>query len=482
MQYNSRKDYIIDCITASVGTLLDENYAARDFEDVVGSDSPELSTCSSFIRFVKNTENSQYVTKENFYEYLLTKSGKSEITDKENELTDLIFERIEDCKSNNNGSLKDPKNLYERLSEASKKVKLYNSISSLTENETFSRDPVTWDESYCESLQNSATDAAVDFATEESDALYMGEELSDYYHKKIEDRKNGESYSWHNSVFDSLITEGPTPGHGGIIGGSTGMGKSTLCLNVINDCINADIPTLYFPIEMGMENTLDRLVAIRTGYPFKEIVRLGKTRDPNSELEAEILHEIDSLRVHPNFGIVDKADITMKSLKRYVKQFQARLPGKKYCIVFIDLILMIADFYDNGSNMAQQIERAINKLDILAKELGFHWVGVVQLNRSVESDKVLSEQAIDKLRPTRSSIKNSSALLERARWAITVFRKKYFADLYLSEEEASNIDDIAEIQLMKANDEAISRRYMTFDGPSFKMTENKDYGKSANGF
>ena len=143
---------------------------------------------------------------------------------------------------------------------------------------------------------------------------------------------------------------------------------------------------------------------------------------------------------------------------------------------------MIKEFYDDGSNMAQQIERAVNKLDILAKELGFHWVGVVQLNRSVESDKVLTEQSIEKLKPTRSAIKNSSALLERARWAITVFRKRYFADLYLTEEEAERIDDVAEIQLMKANDESISRRYMRFDGPTFKMTYDPDYGKSLNGF
>ena len=32
------------------------------------------------------------------------------------------------------------------------------------------------------------------------------------------------------------------------------------------------------------------------------------------------------------------------------------------------------------------------------------------------------------------------------------------------------------------NDEAIGRRYMRFDGPSFCMTYDESYGKSANGF
>lgn len=484
MQYNSRKEFIADCITAAVGTFLDENYSARDFEDVVGSTSEEQATCSSFIRFVKSTEDKHYVTKTNFNEYLCEKATSNYIlSDTQASISDIIFEQIQANQSADESTLKEPKALFEKIGNVKKKTDLYNSLNCVMDNEKFSQDPVTWSDEYAEELQKSLDDATAEYSTDEtSDTLYYGSDISAYYKKKIEDRKNGETYSFHNSVFDSLITEGPTPGHGGIIGGSTGMGKSALCLNVINDLINADVPTMYFPIEMGLENTIDRLAAIRTGYPFKDIVRLGKNGFANTELEKEILHEIDGLRAHPNFAIVDKPNLNMKKLRSYIKRFQAKLPGRKYCIVFIDLLLMIKEFYDDGSNMAQMIERAINKLDILAKELGVHWVGVVQLNRSVESDKVLSEQAINKLKPTRSAIKNSSALLERARWAVTVFRKKYFADLYLSEEEAEGIDDIAEIQLMKANDESIARRYMTFDGPTFKMTENKEYGKSANGF
>lgn len=483
MQYNTRKEFLIDCITAAVGTVLDDNYFARDFEDVIGSNTIEQSTCSSFIRFAKSIDDKKYVTHSNFNEYLMKNSSNFSITDRENEVAEIIFNLIEQNKKTNNSTLKDPKTLFSDLSNAKKKTDLFNSVNSLLDNPTFSQDAVTWNEAYCESLQQSLDDASSEFSSETTDdELYFGDNISTLYHEKIEDRKNGEVYKFHNPVFDSLITEGPTPGHGGIIGGSTGMGKSALCLNLVNDLINADVPVIYLPIEMGLENTIDRLASIRTGYPFKDIVRIGKTGEPNTELEEAILHEIDSLKVHENFAIVNKPNIDMKSLKSIIKKFQAKLPGKKYCIVIIDLLLMIKEFYDDGSNMAQMIEKAVNKLDILAKELNVHWIGVVQLNRSVESDKVLTEQAIDKLRPTRSSIKNSNALLERARWAITIFRKKYFADLYLSEEEASGIEDIAEIQLMKANDEAISRRYMTFEGETFRLTENKNYGKSANGF
>ena len=486
MQYKSRKEFIADCVTAAVGTVLDDNYSSRLFEDVIGTDSEEQALCSSFIRFAKGTEDKQYVTRTNFNEYLLSKRSTDSISDKENSLSDLIFELIESNKQNNNADLKEPKNLYSKLSATRSKIMLYNSINGLIENDHFATDAITWSDDYCEELHKSLDDATSEFSNTQDtgeNVIFGGDEIKEFYHQRIEERKNGEVYSFHNKIFDELITEGPTPGHGGIIGGSTGMGKSTLCLNLVNDLINADVPVLYCPIEMGLENTIDRLVSLRTGYPFKDIVRIGKTREPNNELEAEILHEIDSLTVHPNFAILNKADLNMKSLKSYIKQFQAKLPGRKYCIVIIDLLLMIQDFYDaSGSNMAQMIEKAINKLDILAKELNFHWIGVVQLGRAAESDKVLSEQSIDKLRPTRTSIKNSNALLERARWAITIFRKKYFADLYLSEEEAAGIEDVAEIQLMKANDEEIARRYANFEGRTFKMTYNAEYGRSANGF
>jgi len=486
--FKTRKDYIIACIQAAVGTLLDENYFVQDFENLIGHETPEQSVCTSFISYIKTSKQRetalQYTSRTNFNDYLLTRKNNEALTDRENGLIDILFSRITYNKENNNAELKDPDVLIKQLSEARKKIDLAKSLQGLSENEQFSQDPVTWSDKYCEELRNSVSDATDTYENSDENVILSGDSLSQYYEQKIEDRKNGETYSFHSPMLDALITEGPTPGHGGIIGGSTGMGKSALCLNIINDMIDADLPVMYFPIEMGVENTLDRLTSIRTGIPFKEIRNIGKKENQDlTALEQGVKQVTAALRAHTNFAIIPDANITLKKLRNYIRKFQAKLPGRKYCVVFIDLLLMIKEFYDEGSNMAQMIERAINKLDILAKELGIHYVGVVQLNRTIEADKVLSVQSIEKLRPTRAAIKNSSALLERARWAITVFRKKYFADLYLGESEANTVtDDIVEVQLMKANDEAISRKYMTFNGPTFKMVYNPTYNQSANGF
>mgnify|MGYP002852929576 CR=1 FL=1 len=472
-EYENELKYSVDCITAAVGTLLDDNYAAKSFEGIIGFEKEFQKVCSSFILFVKGIGDRQsalqYVTRENFNEFYLGRKNGDTFTPQEEETANWIFKRIQYNKENNNADLKEPKQLAERLGDARRKINLAKSALGLLNTNEFKSDPVTWTGKYFEDLQKSLGEAVED-DIEQDNGLLFADDIAVYYNDVLDRREGGETYSFHNKVFDELITEGPTPGHGGIIGGSTGMGKSALCLNVINDMINADAPVLYLPIEMGVENTLDRLASIRTHIPFRDILKIGKKEELANAREV-INHEIQALRTHPNFAIVNDSQINMKKLEGYIKAFQAKLEGRKYCVVFIDLLLLIAEFFDkDDGSMAQMIEKAINKLDLLAKKLGVHWVGVVQLNRSVESDKVLSVQSIDKLRPTRSSVKNSAALLERARWAITVFRRKYFADLYLPPEEASTLEDIAEIQLMKANDEAIGRREMDFDGPTFTMT------------
>lgn len=471
-EYKDENTYAMDCITAAVGTLLNDDYNSRSFEGLIGFEKTFQRVCTSFILFVKSMGNRQnavqYASRENFNEFYTNKKA-GEFTEEEGKIADILFERVQYNKNNNNADLKEPGSLSENLREARKKINLAKSAEGLLSSEEFKTSPVTWSNKYFEDLQKSLSEAT-ESDVEEDNGLLFADDIAKYYTNVLDRRADGEEYSFHNKVFDSLITEGPTPGHGGIIGGSTGMGKSALCLNVINDMINADVPNIYFPIEMGTENTLDRLASIRTHIPFKDILKIGKKEELASAREV-IDHEIQALRTHPNFAIVDDPNINMRKLEMYIKRFQAKLPGRKYCVVFIDLLLLITEFYAEGDgSMAQMIEKAINKLDILAKKLGVHWVGVVQLNRSVESDKVQSLQSIDKLRPTRSSIKNSAALLERARWAITVFRKKYFADLYLTEAEVGTMEDIAEIQLMKANDEAIGRREMDFDGPTFTMT------------
>lgn len=470
--YKNSKEYVADCIIAAVGSLASKDYSIYPFEEVVRGSGTWGNVCSSFITYVRSMKDpATYATIENFKEYFLKNTGREVLTETEVGSIDLIYSQI--AVNKEQSILKDPEILYKSLFKARAKIALKKSLDALTTSDTWTDvDAVAWTDSYCAELTEAVDDAMALFESEDGTGnLLFAEDIGNYYEEKLKERQSGKVYKFGWEPIDNLIPEGPTPGHGGIITGSTGMGKSALCLNMIDHAIDTDIPCIYLPIEMGTENTVDRLMSKRTKIPYKDLVKMNA--EDYQAAKAVIDREVKRLKAHSNFAICDDPDINIRKLEMIIKKFQAKI-GQQYCLVFIDLLTMVREFYATDANLAQAIEKAINMLDILSKKLGFHYIGVVQLNRSVEQDKVLSIQSIEKLKPTRSAVKNSSALLERARWNLSMFRPKYFADLYLTPEESMTLEDIAEVTLMKANNTGVGRAMFNYDGPTFTLTELDD--------
>ena len=98
MGFDSRKAYVASCITAAVGSLLEEDYNSRDFDYVIGFETAEQAVCSMFIRFVKSMDvekAKQYATRTNFNDYLLNQKQTDSLTDVENTVVDLIYDQID---------------------------------------------------------------------------------------------------------------------------------------------------------------------------------------------------------------------------------------------------------------------------------------------------------------------------------------------------------------------------------------------------
>ena len=133
---------------------------------------------------------------------------------------------------------------------------------------------------------------------------------------------------------------------------------------------------------------------------------------------------------------------------------------------------MIQDFCmnKNGMNFAQTIELGMNKLSAIAKELNVHFIGVLQLNRSSESEgKVHDKKDLQKFKPNRAQIKNAHAFLERARYVITTFREKMYAELYLDKEEYEDMIDIIEVSVVKINNGRLKKVSAIFNGEYFNI-------------
>lgn len=291
----------------------------------------------------------------------------------------------------------------------------------------------------------------------------------DSYMQRFEKRRNGKVYWFRNYMLDTIVPDGPQPGEIGIIASASGSGKSTVCLNLVNNFIECGIPSMYYSLEMSAETTMDRLLAKRAHIPY------SKLKNPGEEFE-EVKDAIEvqrkELEENRLFRYSECGSISLNEIKKQVIQFKKEA-DVEYCIVVIDLLSMVKDFikFFSGMNMAQGIEAAINVLSNIAKELHIHVIGILQLNRSSEADSsVHSIDDLEKLRPNRAQIKNANAFLERARYVVTTFRKKMYAELLLQEEEYDDMEDLIELSVVKMNNGEIGKIVKGFfDGEHFDI-------------
>jgi len=331
-------------------------------------------------------------------------------------------------------------------------------------------------ESDIEKIKDNLVQAEITISktTENKKILNMTEWFNGY-EVELNKRKEGKKTPFNNFIFDSLMPDGPRAGEIGLIVSSSGSGKSTLCLNLISDLIDAQIPCMYFSLEMSSTATLDRLCSKRIGIPYQEIVNPKEQNEFEAVINA-IKQEKEKLILNNKFRFSEDASLSLSELYRHIKKFQADI-GDNYCIIVIDLLSMVTDFCKNASNMAQQIEIGVNKLSAMSKELGVHFIGVLQYNRNTEADagKIRDKQDLNKFRPNRAQIKNSGAWVERSRYVFSTFRPKMYASMFLEEDEIVDMIDIIETSVLKINNGPLGKRVdALFDGPTFSITPFED--------
>lgn len=297
-------------------------------------------------------------------------------------------------------------------------------------------------------------------------------QLTDDYKEIFEERKNGKKYHFGDPILDKVVTYGPAPGCGGIIAAATGMGKSAFCLNLINRFINQGIPCMYYSLEMGKADTMDRLISMRTGIPLSEIINPSDV-ESWSAIKKKIDEESEVLKQNKKFRFSENASLSLNNIKQDIKKFQTDI-GQKYCVVVLDLISMVREFSkisNNGLNFAQAIELAINQTNAIAKELGIHYIAVLQMNRATETGHIDDIKDIDSFKPTRNSIKNAGAFLERCRYALSLFRPRYYAEEYLDKELYEDMQDICYVNLLKQNQGRVGGNFKyLFDPDCMTMT------------
>ena len=292
-------------------------------------------------------------------------------------------------------------------------------------------------------------------------------EMFDSYQKVLAKRVNGSAFfDTGCSLLNVALPEGFASGEITTIFGSTGIGKSTYSLYLINRLINKMIPCFYVSLEMSETATMDMWMASRLKVPLREL--FSKKGQIDETIYERVKLEREKLEHSRKFAFIDETRVSASSLEKMIGQVKLKLKSD-YIVVFVDLATMMEDFSD-GTPIAY--EQAMNNLHQMTKRTGIHLVLVVQaLNKSLEDHRPSTIEGLRLFRPTVASIKNSGAIAERSRQVLSVFRQHYYALKYFPDDPlVQEEDDILDIQILKcSNGVAGTMIHYLYDGELFRI-------------
>jgi len=259
-------------------------------------------------------------------------------------------------------------------------------------------------------------------------------ELADAYLVDIDDRARRPFCTTGFTALDTLLSDGFAPKQISILGGFTGMAKSTIAINMAHRISVAGIGTALFSMESTDMSMMDKLVATLTQI---ELVKLKKkSGELTPDDKRNIKMAIEQVRKLPLL-INDQASLSIDNVLYQLQSATRR--GHSPKVIFIDLFGKIEDV-DTGENLATRIQKECKRMRVLAKELDVHFVLVVQVGRQgygkTKGGKIK--------RPTLIDIKNANAYAEEANLVLLAHRNKYYVE--------DLDDDILEIHVAKQRD------------------------------
>lgn len=280
-------------------------------------------------------------------------------------------------------------------------------------------------------------------------------------------RKSGKGfYSTGYSYLDAYLTEGMAPGKVSIWAGRTGMGKSALVsVNIPRNLTRKRIPVAEFALEMNTVSLVDRWLAAESRLPLDKIM---KYRAKMSRKEEGMLTAAKKkLAENKYLYIDDRPRASLAYIRQQVRLLQ-QVRGYGHVIVVIDLFGKVEDL---GDLRAQEYEKALGEVQIMARELGVHFALVVQIRR-IEQGKDYWQH-----RPRLTEMRNSGALEDTADLVVLLYRAKYY--------DTSLDDDILEACIAKQRmGSAHDTAHFIYDGEIalIRQTELLPYDQRAGFF
>lgn len=315
---------------------------------------------------------------------------------------------------------------------------------------------------------------ALDLAGGGDTVLKNLEDMFNAYEHVISRRLMGQEFYTTGCTFlDHVLTSGFSPGEITTVFGSTGVGKSTFKLYLVNRLINRNIPCLDINLEMSETATMDRLMALRLKTPIRELIPHTQTEREESDALDMVRLERERLKSSRRFAFVDDPVLDCLKLEKLAELTKKKLKTD-YLIIFIDLATMMREFSGEDPN---GYENGMDRMNQLAKRLRCHFVLLVQAgHKKLEAHRPATLNGLGIFRPSLADVKNSGGIAERSRTVLAVFREKYYATRFFpDDEDVPELDDVVEIQCLKQSNGVVGKKlsYLHTEG-QFRLTPIAD--------
>lgn len=197
-----------------------------------------------------------------------------------------------------------------------------------------------------------------------------------------------------------------------IIAARPGMGKTTICLNLMNHVLMRGGGVVFFSLEMPAEQIMLRMLSAKTSIPLQNIM----TAKMDDEEWSRLSDACDDMASRKLF-VYDSGYVNIHQIRTQMRKLKSSHPEITLCVIdYIGLMMATSNFSDRHLQIAE-ISRG---LKLLARELDMPIIALSQLNRSLESRA--------NKRPMLSDLRESGAIEQDADMILFVYRDEVYRE------------------------------------------------------
>lgn len=191
------------------------------------------------------------------------------------------------------------------------------------------------------------------------------------------------------------------------LGGSTGMGKSTIALNLARQFCMQDKTVLYFSLEMPLEQIQNRFVCMTMGLNAMKYRSFGFNLVEMQKYKEGLQHLKEW-----SLNVVTDYNLTCEKLKNYIKE------QKKNGLDFVIIDYLGLMQGNNNKSLYEKSTIISRNIKLIATEMNVPILVLVQLNRDIKNR--------DDKRPKLSDIRESGAIEQDADMVLFAHREAVY--------------------------------------------------------